>query len=75
MMAGRNFSCTHVGLCGPRVMNTCGQMGIATGFAAVLCKKHSASPRTVGKSHIKELKGLIGFDGSKPVHNPSKSVH
>jgi hypothetical protein len=72
MMAGRNFSCTHVGLCGPRVMNTCGQMGIATGFAAVLCKKHSVSPRAVGKSHIKELKGLIGFDGSKPTHNPSK---
>jgi hypothetical protein len=56
-------------------MNTCGQMGIATGFAAVLCKKYSASPRTVGKSHIKELKALIGFDGSKPMHNPSKRVH
>ncbi|MBT5915320.1 MAG: FAD-dependent oxidoreductase, partial [Opitutae bacterium] len=42
MMAGRCFSCTHVGLCGPRVMNTCGQMGIATGYAAVLCKKHKA---------------------------------
>ncbi|MDU0355297.1 FAD-dependent oxidoreductase [Paraglaciecola aquimarina] len=27
MMAGRNFSCTHIGLAGPRVMNTCGQMG------------------------------------------------
>jgi hypothetical protein len=57
------------------VMNTCGQMGIATGFAAALCKKHSASPRVVGKSHIKELKELIGFDESKPVHNPSKSTH
>jgi hypothetical protein len=56
-------------------MNTCGQMGIATGFAAALCKKHSASPRVVGKSHIKELKELIGFDESKPVHNPSKSTH
>ena len=54
MMAGRCFSCTHVGLCGPRVMNTCGQMGIATGFAAVLCKKYGANPKEVGKSHIKE---------------------
>jgi hypothetical protein len=71
MMAGRCFSCTHVGLCGPRVMNTCGQMGIATGFAAALCKKHAALPREVGKSHIAELKELIGFDGSKPEHNPS----
>ena len=75
MMAGRCFSCTHVGLCGPRVMNTCGQMGIATGYAAVLCKKHKASPKEVGQSHIKELRKLIGFDGTKLVNNPSKSGH
>ena len=75
MMAGRCFSCTHVGLCGPRVMNTCGQMGIATGYAAVLCKKHKASPKEVGQSYIKELRNLIGFDGSKLVNNPSKSGH
>jgi hypothetical protein len=75
MMAGRCFSCTHVGLCGPRVMNTCGQMGIATGYAAVLCKKHNASPKEVGLSHIKELRKLIGFDSSKLVNNPSKSGH
>ena len=75
MMAGRCFSCTHVGLCGPRVKNTCGQMGIATGYAAVLCKKHNASPKEVGLSHIKELRKLIGFDSSKLVNNPSKSGH
>ena len=75
MMAGRCFSCTHVGLCGPRVMNTCGQMGIATGFAAALCKKHNANPREIGKSHISELRKLIGFDGSKPLGNPSKPGH
>jgi hypothetical protein len=75
MMAGRCFSCTHVGLCGPRVMNTCGQMGIATGFAASLCKKHTTSPRQIGKAHMQELKKLIGFDGSKPLGNPSKSGH
>ena len=75
MMAGRCFSCTHVGLCGPRVMNTCGQMGIATGYAAVLCKKHNASPKEVGHSHIKELRKLIGFDETKLVNNPSKSGH
>jgi hypothetical protein len=56
-------------------MNTCGQMGIATGFAAVLCKKHGANPKEVGKSHIKELRKLIGFDGTKLVNNPSKSGH
>ena len=62
MMAGRCFSCSHIGLCGPRVMNTCGQMGIATGYAAGLCKKHNATPREVGKKHIKELRTLVGYE-------------
>jgi hypothetical protein len=61
MIAGRCFSCSHIGLSGPRVMNTCGQMGIATGYAAALCKKYKANPREVGKKHIKELQGLIGY--------------
>jgi hypothetical protein len=56
-------------------MNTCGQMGIATGFAAVLCKKYGANPKQVGKLHIKELRSLIGFDNKKLVNNPSKSGH
>jgi hypothetical protein len=62
MMAGRCFSCSHVGLSGPRVMNTCAQMGIATGYAAVVCKKHGALPREVGEKHIKELRQLIGYE-------------
>ncbi len=62
MMAGRCFSCSHIGLCGPRVMNTCGQMGIATGYAAALCRKHQATPREVGAQHIQELQGLIGYE-------------
>ncbi|MCM8542273.1 MAG: FAD-dependent oxidoreductase [Lentisphaeraceae bacterium] len=61
MMAGRCFSCTHIGLTGPRVMNTCGQMGIATGYAAALCKKYSVNPREVGQKHIKELRKNIGY--------------
>lgn len=61
MLAGRCFSCSHIGLCGPRVMKTCGQMGIATGYAAALCKKHTATPRDVGRSHIIELRKLIGY--------------
>ena len=61
MMAGRCFSCSHVGLGGPRVMRTLGQMGVATGYAAALCKKHSATPREVGKKHIKELLALTGY--------------
>ena len=59
MMAGRCFSCSHVGLGGPRVMRTCGQMGIAVGYAASLCKEYNTSPRGVYKDHIDKLKGLI----------------
>ncbi len=62
MMAGRCFSCSHIGLAGPRVMKTCGQMGIATGYAAALCKAHGASPREVGQRHIGELRRLIGYE-------------
>jgi hypothetical protein len=60
MMAGRCFSCSHVALGGPRVMITCGQMGIATGYAASLCIQHRTTPRGVYKKHIDELKKLIG---------------
>ena len=59
LMAGRCFSCSHVGLGGPRVMNTTGQMGVATGYAASLCKKYNTSPRGVYQLHIKELLALI----------------
>lgn len=71
MMAGRCFSCSHIGLAGPRVMNTCAQMGVATGFAAVLCKKHKTNPRAVGTSHIQALRDLIGFGRNQLVDNPS----
>jgi len=59
MMAGRCFSCSHVGLGGPRIMRTCGQMGIATGYAASLCKKYGTNPRGVYKNHIDELKDIV----------------
>ena len=47
MMAGRCFSCTHVGLGGPRVINTLAQMGVACGYAAAECKAHRILPRQV----------------------------
>jgi hypothetical protein len=62
MMAGRCFSCSHVGLGGPRVMHTTGQMGVAVGYAASLCKKYDTTPRGVYLDHITELKGLIGVN-------------
>jgi len=61
MMAGRCFSCSHIGLGGPRVMKTTGQMGIATGYAAALCKKYKTDPSGIYEKHIDELRALIGY--------------
>jgi hypothetical protein len=58
-MAGRCFSCSHIGLGGPRVMNTTGQMGVAVGYAASLCKKYSTNPRGIYRNYINELKDLV----------------
>ncbi len=58
-MAGRCFSCSHVGLGGPRVMRTTGQMGAAVGFAATLCKKYKVNPRTIYTDHLEEYMQLI----------------
>jgi hypothetical protein len=71
MMAGRCFSCSHIGLGGPRVMRTTGQMGIATGYAASLCVQHRTTPRGVYKKHIDELKKLIG---QEPEPEPEPKV-
>ena len=58
-MAGRNFSCSHIGLGGPRVMRTTGQMGAAVGIAAVICEKYGIDPREVYTDHLKEYMALI----------------
>ncbi|MCD4769662.1 MAG: FAD-dependent oxidoreductase, partial [Bacteroidales bacterium] len=53
------FSCSHIGLGGPRVMNTTGQMGAAVGYASSLCKKHTVNPRDIYNNYLEELKYLI----------------
>lgn len=58
-MAGRNFSCSHIGLGGPRVMRTTGQMGAAVGIAAVICEKYGIDPREVYTDHLEEYMALI----------------
>jgi hypothetical protein len=58
-MAGRNFSCSHIGLGGPRVMRTTGQMGAAVGLAASVCKKHNVNPRDVYTTYLAEYLELI----------------
>jgi len=58
-MAGRDFSCSHVGLGGPRVMRTCGQMGAAVGLAASLCKKYGVGPRAIYTDYLEAYMELI----------------
>jgi hypothetical protein len=66
LMAGRNLSVSHVGLGSPRVMNTTGQMGVAVGYAAALCKQYGIEPRDIYRSADRtvELQARIG--GSWP---------
>ena len=59
MMAGRDASATHVGYSTIKLMRTGGQMGVAVGAAAYLCKKHGTTPRGVYESHIEELKDVV----------------
>ena len=62
-MAGRCFSCTHVGLGSPRVMNTLAQLGCAVGEAAAMCAKGGYSPRELyTKGHARELQRNLGGD-------------
>lgn len=70
-MAGRNFSCSHIGLGGPRVMLTTGQMGAAVGYAAAICKKYNVSPRGVYKHYMKEYLEVIEIQDylDKPSHS------
>ena len=62
-MAGRCFSCTHVGLAGPRVICTLGQMGVAVGTAAAFCKVRNCSPRGLYEMDaMRELQRALGGD-------------
>ena len=60
-MVGRCFSCTHVGLGSPRVINTLAQLGVAAGEAVALCFKYECKPRDIyTKGHYRELQNLLG---------------
>ena len=62
-MAGRCFSCTHVGLGGPRVINTLAQLGCAAGEAAALCKMREMLPRDIWRQGlVRELQCMLGGD-------------
>jgi len=62
-MAGRCFSCTHIGLGAARVINTLSQLGVASGNAAAMCVERGCLPRdlfTLGL--VRELQRRIGGD-------------
>ena len=59
MMAGRDASATHIGYSTIKLMRTGGQMGVAVGAAAYLCKKHKTTPRGVYENHVEELKNVV----------------
>ena len=59
LMAGRCVSLTHVALGSVRVMNTGGQLGVATGAAAHLCNKHDTTPRGVYEKHLDALLDIL----------------
>ena len=60
-MAGRCFSCTHVGLGGPRVINTLSQLGVAAGEAAAMCRELGVMPRGIYQGgHVRKLQERLG---------------
>ena len=61
-MAGRNVSCSHVGLGTLRVSATCAVMGQAVGTAAAGCIRHGVLPREYGRRFIGELRRTLHRD-------------
>ncbi|MBW8035812.1 MAG: FAD-dependent oxidoreductase [Planctomycetes bacterium] len=59
MMAGRCVSATHVAAMNIKLQNIGGQMGVATGTAAALCKQHGISPRDIYQERLAELQEAI----------------
>ena len=61
-MAGRDVSCSHVGLGTLRVTATCAVMGQAVGTAAAGCIRTGLSPREYGRRQMTELQRTLQRD-------------
>jgi len=59
MMAGRCLSASHVALMNVKIQKTTGQMGVAVGAAAWLCRKYDTTPRGVYQRHLAELQDVV----------------
>lgn len=62
MFAGRDISCTHMGLSATRVMSTCALLGQAAGTAASIAIANSELPADVRTKHIKLLQDMLEDD-------------
>lgn len=62
LFAGRDISCTHMGMSATRVMATCALMGQAVGTAAALACRRGTTPRGVYEHHIAELQETLEAD-------------
>lgn len=62
MFAGRDISCTHMGLSATRVMSTCALLGQAVGTAAAIALENNALPADVRREHIALLQDTLEDD-------------
>ena len=75
LMAGRDFSATHIAFGASRVMATCAAMGQAAGTAAALCADLGVTPRELGRNHTPLLQQtllrhdapVLGVDNHDPL--------
>ena len=62
MFAGRDISCTHMGLSATRVMGTCAALGQAVGTAAALLVRYGIDPSQLRRERIAELQDMLEDD-------------
>lgn len=62
LFAGRNISCTHMGLSATRVMGTCAILGQAIGTAAALALEMDISIAELRHNHIDKLQATLEND-------------
>lgn len=62
MFAGRDISCTHMGLSATRVMGTCAALGQAVGTAAALLVRDGIDPAQLRREGIAELQDMLEDD-------------
>ena len=62
MFAGRDISCTHMGLSATRVMATCALLGQACGVGAYVALREGITPADVRRDHIAEVQDILEDD-------------